>query len=110
MADLTVTLATTEDGNVVLTPDQARSLLDYHAEVAKLIDAARDVLADVHVSYDSMVPNDATLAVGSIGRVRIADLRRLKRRTAALRDLIGRPRAVNGIKIVTLTYEEGNPS
>lgn len=104
------TLPVTDDGRVVLDADQARSLIAYHAEVARLLDAVNDVLGDMSLTYDTMVPNDATLAVGSIGRVRIADLRRLKRKAADLRQIIGRPRAVNGIKIVTLNYEAGEPS
>ena len=108
------TLPTTADGEVTLTAAQAAALTAYHAEVAKLLDIVADVLADVHVTYDTMVPNDATLAVGSIGRVRIADLRRLGRKAANIRRLVGRPPAITGTRIVTLAYtdptEEGRPS
>lgn len=99
-----LTLDTLDDGRVVLTVDQARALIDFHADAVKLIDELNDALADLHLGYDTLVPNDATLAVGPIGRVRIRDLRRLRRRTDALRRRLGRPAAIDGIKVVTLNY------
>lgn len=94
----------TNDGRIVLTADQARALIDFHADTVKLLDEVTDALADLNLGYDAIVPNDATLAVGPIGRVRIRDLRRLRRRTDALRRRLGRPAAIDGITVVTLSY------
>lgn len=93
-----------------LNDDEVRMLLDYVTASRKVLDALAPVLADLHLTYDSSVPNDARLAVGTIGSVAISDLRSLDRYARKARKLLGKRRAVTGIKIVTLAYEERGTS
>lgn len=90
----------------LLNDEEVRMLLDYVAKTAKLLDAIDTAFADVHLGYNSAVPTDGVLKVGPVGRVAIRDLRRVQRVARQARKLLGRRRAITGVKIVTLAYEE----
>lgn len=89
-----------------LTEADVQKLVEFHRETVRLLSAVDAVLDDLHLGYNSSVPTDAELAVGPIGRVKVADLRRLQRKARDVRKQIGQRRAITGVKIVTLAYEE----
>lgn len=90
----------------LLNDEEVRMLLDYVAATVLLLDAVDTALADIHLGYNSSVPTDARLKVGPIGHAAVRDLRRVRRRADQARKLLGKRRAITGVKIVTLAYEE----
>lgn len=90
----------------LLNDEEVRMLLDYVAATVNLLDAVDTALADLHLGYNSAVPTDARLKVGPVGHADIRDLRRVRRRADQARRLLGKRRAITGVRIVTLAYEE----
>lgn len=89
-----------------LTEAEVETLAKFVDETGKLLDIIDDVTKYIYLGYDDPIPNDALVAIGPLGSASVRDLRRMRRKADAIRRLVGQPRPVTGVKIVTLAYAD----
>lgn len=88
----------------LLDDDEVKILLDYVAKTRKLIEAVETATHDMHLGYDTALPLDARIAT-AIGGFDLKDMRRVERLAREAKRLLGKRRAITGVKVVTLAYE-----
>lgn len=82
----------------LLNDDEVKTLLDYVDKTRKLIDAIETATHDMHLGYDTALPLDARIAT-AIGGFDLKAMRRVDRLAREAKRLLGKRRAVTGVKV-----------